>query len=182
MKIKLLFILIGILNISFAQNKTQKISQFKWKIEIPEQCTIVKSDDWLKEKNEQNVKKGYKLENEENSKIVLVVKIDSLNYFIAYEDLNFKDKVKAFYDLGKVMFEMSKIEKVKTDHSSEKIEISKKEFNLVKYEYVFPNESFITTEIFGAYINKKAFSAFLMYNDKEKGKLLLDSFKNSEFK
>jgi hypothetical protein len=183
MKTKLLFSLLAIINFSFGQNKTFKSSQFNWIIEIPEQCTMFKNEDWLKEKNEENTKKGFKLETEENSKIIIALKIDSLNYFVAYNEINFKNKSNAFIELQKVMYEVSlKNQKIKTNQSAEKLKISDIEFNNSKSEYIFPDNSFLCTEVYGAFIKKKTFTIFLIYNDKEKGALLLENFKKSIFK
>ncbi|MDN3672258.1 hypothetical protein QWY99_04185 [Flavobacterium branchiarum] len=183
MKTKLLITLLFIINFSFSQNKTFKSSQFNWKIEIPEQCELIESENWLKEKNKENTKKGYKLETDENSKILIAIKIDSLNYFVAYNDNDFKTNSNAFMDFQKAMYEVSlKNVKIEVNKSDEKLKISNIEFNHLKHEYIFPDKSYLITEVYGTSIKKKVFSVFLIYNDKEKGAVLLENFKNSIFK
>lgn len=179
------FIFLLILNFSFGQDKIFNSKEFKWSISIPKECSVVKSDDWLEEINKENLKNGQKFETEENSKIVVVLKIDSLNYFVVYNSINLS-KSNALENLNKFMELMaSKGAKSGETNNKEnkKIMISNIEFNVMKFNYIFPGATFVNTEIYGAFIKKnKIFTSLLVYNDIEKGKILINSFKESTFK
>ena len=181
MKIKLILVVLFIINYSFAQNKTFKDSQFNWTINVPEGCTIIKSKTWLKEKNEENRKKGYEIETEDNSKIIVVMRFDSLNYFVAYRDFDLK-KSSAFMNLKKNMNEIhSKKLKITGKNSNDKIQISNLEFNKSKFDYNFPDNSYLSTDVYGAFIKNKVFTVYFQYADKQKGSLLIENFEKSIF-
>ena len=181
MKTKLILVLFLIINYSFAQNKTFKDNQFNWTMSVPEGCTIIKSKTWLKEKNKENTAKGYEIENEDNSKIIVVMSFDSLNYFVAYRDFDLK-KSSAFINLKKNMKEIhSKGQKITGNNSNEKVKIANLEFNKVKFDYNFPDKSYICTEVYGAFINQKVFTVYVQYSDKQKGAQLIENLEKSTF-
>lgn len=181
MKIKLILALFFVINYSFAQNKTFKENQFNWTMDVPEGCTIIKPKTWLKEKNKENITKGYDIENEDNSKIIVVMSFDSLNYLVAYRDFDLK-KSSAFINLKKNMKDIhSKGQKITGNNSNEKVKIANLEFNKVIFDYNFPDNSYTCTEVYGAFINQKVFTVYLQYSDKQKGAQLIENLEKSTF-
>ncbi len=154
--------------------------EFKWEIKLPEVFKIINSDEWLELKNKENAIKGYKLEDQTISKIILAASNDSLNYFVSYKEKNFSNSV-GFINTQKIMHEISQQDiKVKVNKSDEKLKINNITFNYLKMEYIFPDGSIRITECYASVIKNKIFTIFITYNNKVKGELIHNAWINSK--
>lgn len=180
--ISLLCIIYLTTNISYAQDKIFKSNDFNWKINIPNDLNIIDSKVWLDIRNKENNEKGYLIENEDNSKIILILKKDSLNYFIANHDKDLETSKTLQYD-QKIMFAISRNYKnVKANRSNETVKIGRITFQCSKTQYILSNSESIYTETYGSLIKNKIFTVFIIYNNEKDGKQIVDNWRNSIFK
>jgi hypothetical protein len=182
---KILNILIAILLnnvLLFGQENQSFIDKdFKWRMIIPNNFKIIKTEDWIYTKNKENLSKGYKLETEINCKIISIIKNDSLNYLISYSATELNNN--ASLNMQKEMFEIfQKNKNVKSNILDEKIKIGSYNCNCSKIEYTLEDQTKISTEYYACMIKNKLLAVFIRCNDAEKGQLIKDAWVNSTFK
>jgi len=182
----LFFLISGLVN---AQNEFYN-KEFNWKINIPDNFENFTEKEWekIQQKGKAAIEKstGQKVINQ--SKTILVFRTDQLNYFEAnYQPFNpakdgsYSENIKFINKtLTKTFIDNIPGCKVSSEITKEKI--NGLEFYKIYMKIIYPNKIVFHSYMYSRLFGKKDFSANIMFIDEDKGKIMLENFKNSTFK
>jgi hypothetical protein len=174
------------------QNPSKEIynDQFKWTITIPENFETVSPEQWQKMQNkgQKAIEDTYDQKIVNLAKTIFVFRTDELNYFESnYQPFDIAvdgDYLESCKSVNNILFEtfMSQMPDIKIDSSSSKETISGLEFQKFQMKIQYPNKLVLNMLLYSRLFDNKEFSVNLMYADKNKGDLMLNSWTNSKFK
>lgn len=165
------------------------IEDFKWSITVPENFETVSPEDWkiMQNKGEKAIEDTFGQDIINQSKTIFVFKSGQGNVLEAnyqpfdksvdgdyLESWNFV--IDALYETFKTQLPKAKIVR---KNSVEKID--NLEFNVHSMEIAMPNNLFMTTIMYSRLFGKREFTLNIMYINKEKGKIMLEAWRNSKF-
>lgn len=192
MKKLLIFSILLFSQILFSQNATNKElfnSEFNWKITIPENFQNVNSEEQkrLQKKGEDAVEKTFGEEVINQSKNIFAFNNGKFNYFDScYQPFDTEidgDYITTCKAVNNILYETIKTQSPnsKIDTISSKEIIDKLEFEKFSLKAEFQNGITINMIMYSRLFDKKEFSVNIIFIDEKKGKLMLESWKNSTF-
>ena len=162
---------------------------FNWTITIPENFDTVSAVQWVKMQNKgvDAIEKTYDGKVDNRTKTIFVFKSDQLNYFESnYQpfdtatDGNYFESCKNVNEMLYQTF-ITQMKGIKIDTVTLTKKIDNLEFQTLKMKVTYPNNMILNVLMFSRLFDKKEFSVNIMYVDKNKGELMLNSWKNSKF-
>lgn len=162
---------------------------FDWTITIPEKFDTVSAEQWAKMQNKgaDVIEKTYDEKIDNRAKTIFIFKSDQLNYFESnYQpfdiatDGNYLESCKAVNEILYQTF-VTQMDGIKIDTTTSTEKIDNLEFQTLKMKVTYPNNMVLNVFMFSRLFEKKEFSVNIMYVDKAKGELMLDSWKKSKF-
>lgn len=162
---------------------------FKWTITIPENFDTISAVQWAKLQNRgtKAIEKTYdqKIDNKTNT--IFVFKSDELNYFESnyqpFDTLKDGNYLKSCQSVNEVLYHtfMTQMKGVTVDTATSTEKIDNLEFQTLKMNVTYPNNMVLHIFMYSRLFHKKEFSVNIMYVNKEKGELMLGSWKQSKF-
>ncbi len=162
---------------------------FNWTITIPENFDTVSAEQWAKMQNKgaDAIEKTYDEKVVNRAKTIFVFKSDQLNYFESnYQpfdtttDGNYLESCKNVNEMLYQTF-VTQMQGIKIDTTTSTEKIDNLEFQTLKMRVTYPNNMVMNVLMFSRLFDKKEFSINIMYVDKLKGELMLNSWKKSKF-
>ena len=162
---------------------------FNWRIIIPENFDTVSSSEWAKMQNRgaDAVEKTFEAKVENRSKTIFVFTSDQHNYFESnYQPFDTTidgNYLESCHNVNKILYEtfIAQMPNIKIDTAASVEKIDGLDFQTFKMKVTYPNNMVLNVFLFSRLFGNKEFSVNIMYVDTEKGKLMLDSWKNSKF-
>lgn len=163
--------------------------EFNWTITIPENFDTVSAELWTKMQNKgaDAFEKTYDEKIDNRAKTIFVFKSDQFNYFESnYQpfdtatDGNYLESCKNVNEMLYQTF-ITQMEGIKIDTVTLTEKIDNLEFQTLKMKVTYPNNMVLNVLMFSRLFDKKEFSVNIMYVDKTKGELMLNSWKKSKF-
>lgn len=163
--------------------------EFNWTITIPENFENVSSEQWAKMQNKgaDAIEKTYDNKVVNQTKVLFVFKSDQMNYFESnYQpfdtatDGNYLESCKNVNDMLYETFK-TQLPDIKIDTTRTVNKIDNLEFQTFKMRVEYPNRMVLNVMMFSRLFDKKELSVNIMYVDKKKGELMLNSWAKSKF-
>lgn len=189
---KYLFVFFLLVQNGYSQTNPKKEifnKDFKWSITVPENFETISPEDWKKMQNkgEKALEDTFDQDIINNAKTIFVFSsgqgnVLEANYqpFDTAVDGDFLESWKfvndALYETFKTQMPKTKITR---KDSVEKID--NLEFHVHTMEVQMLNKLTFTTIMYSRLFGKREFTLNIMYINKEKGKMMLDAWKNSKF-
>lgn len=165
------------------------IEDFKWSITVPENFETVSPEDWkiMQNKGEKAIEDTFGQDIINQSKTIFVFKSGQGNVLEAnYQPFDKSvdgDYLESWNFVNDALYETFKTQlpkaKIVRKNSVEKID--NLEFNVHSMEIAMPNNLFMTTIMYSRLFGKREFTLNIMYINKEKGKIMLEAWRNSKF-
>lgn len=162
---------------------------FNWKITIPENFESVNAEQWEKMQNKgaEAVEKTYDEKIVNRAKTIFVFKSDQFNYFESnyqpFDPATDGDYSESCKNVGEILYQTFKAQmpntQIDTIRATEKID--NLVFQTFKIAITLPNKMVLNVLMFSRLFAKQEFTVNIMYIDKLKGELMLDSWKKSKF-
>jgi len=162
---------------------------FNWTITIPENFDPVSAEQWAKIQNKgaDAIEKTYDEKVDNRSKTIFVFKNDQFNYFESnyqpYDIAIDGDYIESCKNVKEILYQtfLTQIPGVKIDTTTSTETIDNLKFRTLKMNVTYPNNQTLNIFMFSRLFNKKEFSVNIMFMDKTKGELMLNSWRRSKF-
>lgn len=188
----IVYILIILIFSKCSNSKSKKeifSSDFNWTITIPEGFTSLSENEIkrLQDKGLNALEKTYDTTITNCTKNIFFLKSDDLNYFESnyqlYDTIVDGNYLEMCQAINAAAYEtyVTQMPGIKVDTSSSFEQIDGLKFRVMKISATYPNKLVLTILSYSRLFDNKDFSVNIMYTDKEKGKLMIDSWKNSKF-
>ncbi len=162
---------------------------FNWTITIPENFDPVSAEQWTKMQNKgtEAVEITYDEKVDNRAMTIFVFKNDQFNYFESnYQPFDIAidgDYIESCKNVNEILYQtfLTQIPGVKIDTTTSIEIIDNLEFQTLKMNVTYPNNQTLNMLMFSRLFDKKEFSVNIMYMDKGKGELMLNSWRKSKF-
>ena len=163
--------------------------EFNWTITIPKDFENINAEEWAKVQNKgaEAIEKTYNQEIKDRPNTIFVFKNDKFNSFESnyqlYDTLVDGNYFETFKSLNEIIYQtfISQMPGTTIDTISSTEIIDSLMFLKNKMKIVYPNNMTLNVLTYNRLFGNKDLSVNIMYVNEDKGKQMIDSWKNSKF-